>query len=426
MRQSVLTGFGFGPVQAGLFVKEAYESRSFRRIVVAEIDQHLVDAVHANGGRCSLNVAHATGIDQMTVDGVELVNPTSDAGRERLLQALGESTEIVTALPSVDAYTVGGDSSVASLIAGGLQEKGAAATIVYAAENNNRAAEILAEVVTNRLPDRCEGASGSVRPVQFLNTVIGKMSRVVVNPDEIAGIGLAPIAPGISKAFLVESFNHIFVTRTRMAGFMPGISAFEEKDDLLPFEEAKLYGHNAVHSVLAYLGAAKGYRTMPEVKQDADIMRIGRAAFLDESGAALIRKHGGTGERLFTPEGFREYADDLLERMTRPFLADTVERAARDPLRKLGRDDRIFGTMALALEYGIEPQNMALGAAAALQFLLRHADTYGVPLGLRAADPDGRGIGQLLRWIWRGETEGHPERLIRCVRRALPRLAAVR
>ena len=42
----------------------------------------------------------------------------------------------------------------------------------------------------------------------------------------------------------------------------------------------------------------------------------------------------------------------------------------RDPRRKLGLDDRLVGTMRVALEQGIEPKRYALGAAAAVELLL--------------------------------------------------------
>ena len=48
---------GFGPIQGGLFVDEAYASGNFSRIVIAEIDQKLVDAVRANGGSYAVNIA---------------------------------------------------------------------------------------------------------------------------------------------------------------------------------------------------------------------------------------------------------------------------------------------------------------------------------------------------------------------------------
>jgi len=50
MAEHIFTGFGFGPIQGGLFVKEAFQSGNFARIVVSEIDAELVGAVRANNG----------------------------------------------------------------------------------------------------------------------------------------------------------------------------------------------------------------------------------------------------------------------------------------------------------------------------------------------------------------------------------------
>ena len=147
---------------------------------------------------------------------------------------------------------------------------------------------------------------------------------------------------------------------------------FLEKEDLMPFEEAKLYGHNAIHALLAYLGAYKGYKKMAQLKDDNELMQIAEDAFINESGKALIKKYKDLDDELFTEAGFKGYAEDLLERMTNPYLSDPIERAARDPQRKLGLNDRIFGTIQLALEYGIEPANMIKGAKAGISYLLKN------------------------------------------------------
>jgi mannitol-1-phosphate 5-dehydrogenase len=364
MTKHIFTGFGFGPIQAGLFVNEAYLSGNFSRIAIAEIDQKLVEAIRANNGNYYVNIAGFDSIRTAEIKDIEIYNPTNSGDRFKLLDALSVSTEIVTSLPSVDFYYTG-ENSVAELIAAGLNKTRSKAAIIYTAENNNHAAEILAEAVESKLKKPL------LRNVQFLNTVIGKMSHVIRDPQEIKEKGLTPIAPGIQRAFLVEKFNKILVTKCNIAGFKPGIEVFIEKEDLLPFEEAKLYGHNAIHAILAYLGAYKGYCKMKELKEDAEIMQIAKDAFINESGTALIRKYKYLEDRLFTEPGYKEYAEDLLERMTNPYLGDTVERAARDPLRKLGLNDRIFGTMSLALKYGIEPVNMAKGAAAGVVYLAK-------------------------------------------------------
>ena len=63
MSEHVFVGFGFGPIQSGLFVKEAFASGNFKRIVISEIDQKLVDAVRADGGSYYVNVAKSDGIE---------------------------------------------------------------------------------------------------------------------------------------------------------------------------------------------------------------------------------------------------------------------------------------------------------------------------------------------------------------------------
>ncbi len=415
MAAHIFSGFGFGPIQAGLFVKEAFQSGNFSRIVAAEIDQQLVDAVEANNGSYYVNVAKADGIDVLKIDNVELLNPNLAEEREILLQVLAESTEIATCLPSVDFYDSGETSSVASLIANGLKSSRAKATIIYTAENNNRAAEILQAAVLKKF------IALSPERVQFLNTVIGKMSRVVTDPREIADRKLATITPDIKRAFLVEEFNRILVTRTRISNFEPGTDVFIEKDDLLPFEEAKLFGHNAIHALLGFIAAACGYSRMTQLADDPPIMQIARKAFLQESGAALIKKYAHLRDELFTEAGFRDYAEDLLERMTNPYLADTVARVSRDLVRKLGLNERIFGTMQLTLEYSIEPRNMALAALAGIAVLLKRAPEYNLPKDLHFGDwrrLDDAKIEKIINWLWTGQTCKYAEKLIRYVQNA--------
>ncbi len=412
MSEHIFVGFGFGPIQSGLFVSEAFKSGNFKKIVIAEIDQKLVDAVRSNNGSYYVNVATSKSIEVQKIDGIEMLNPTVESDRVELIKALSQATEIATSLPSVKFFDMG-ENSVASLIKQGLENSTASATIVYTAENNNHAAEILEEKV------------GSFENVQFLNTVIGKMSQVVVDVDEIKKKNLKPMAPEIDRAFLVEEFNKILAAKCNITGFTPGIKVFLEKEDLLPFEEAKLYGHNAIHASLAYLGAAKGYKKMADLKSDAKLMQIANNAFINESGKALIKKYENLNDELFTADGYKAYADDLLERMTNPYLDDTIDRAARDPQRKLGLNDRIFGTMALALEYGVEPVNMAKGAVAGIAYLLKNAEQNNLPEEFRynnCPNISDSEIKKLFNWLWGDEQSRHRSRLIECTKKAADKL----
>ena len=119
----------------------------------------------------------------------------------------------------------------------------------------------------------------------------------------------------------------------------------------MPFEEAKLYGHNATHALAAYVGAMRGVERIADLSKHPDIFAFLRAAFIQESGEALVRKHAGK-DPLFTHEGYREYADDLLARMVNPFLHDSVERVGRDPQRKLGVGRPLGGNPARGVTPG--------------------------------------------------------------------------
>ena len=181
--------------------------------------------------------------------------------------------------------------------------------------------------------------------------------------------------PDSSRAFLVEAFNRILISQVSFppaAGeprFQRGITAFVEKEDLLPFEEAKLYGHNATHALAAYLCSLRGLGRIADLRQTPDLLGFIRAAFLEESGEALDSQTCAARTACSRPKDTASTLDDLLERMTNPYLQDSVERVGRDPHRKLGWDDRLVGTMRVALQQNVVPRRYALGAAAALATL---------------------------------------------------------
>lgn len=360
-------GFGFGPIQSGLFLYEAARSGAFKRFVVSEVVAETVEGLRRAGGRYSLNVAAVNGVETHEVAGVEMLNPMTPADREVLVEAVAEAHELATALPSVEFFDRG-VASVARLLADGLALKvrrGGPACVIYAAENHNHAAEILKEKVQAHV-----GNLDLSRHAQFLNTVIGKMSQVLANPAEGGGVKLVPMTPDMPKTILVEAFNRILISRITLPGFQRGLTMLAEKDDLLPFEEAKLYGHNATHALLGYLAHERGLEYMSDAAGDASLMSLVRDAFLIESGGAMLARHRGIDD-LFTEAGYRAYVDDLMIRMVNPYLRDRVDRIIRDPRRKLGWDDRLVGTMRRVLEAGIEPERYARGAKAALTLLKR-------------------------------------------------------
>ena len=216
-------GFGFGAIQGGLFLYEAFRSGQFGRLVVAEVVPDVVAAVRRAQGCFRVNIATRTGIVVQEVRGVEILNPTVPADARALGDALAEASEIATALPSVDFFQRG-EPSVAGLIASGIRTKLARkdlpAAIVYTGENHNHAAEILQKLCDQHLDEPARVAAP--RSIQFLNTVIGKMSGVIMAPEEIKAEGLACLVEGAPRALLVEEFNRILITRDSPAWFQAG------------------------------------------------------------------------------------------------------------------------------------------------------------------------------------------------------------
>jgi hypothetical protein len=74
--------------------------------------------------------------------------------------------------------------------------------------------------------------------------------------------------------------------------------------------------------------------------------------------------------------------------------------------------------MSLALEYGVEPKNMALGALAGLISILRQPQTHQLPDSLRHPDigpiPQS-GLRDLLQWVWRGRMPDRNDPVFKCV-----------
>jgi len=348
---SAFLGIGFGPIQTGIFLAGAFDG-GVDRVAVAEVDSALVAAVRRAGGAIAINVAGKAGIETKLIEGVEIYNPNDPADFPKLLEMATIADEVATALPGVKFF-----KDVAPWLRQGFSSDPGRRRFIYVAENGNRAAELLAEALGLSLPK-----------THCLNTVVGKMSGIVP-AEECEARGLAPLCEGAGKGHLVEEFKDILISAA------PGIEArkvanLHPKACLLPFEEAKLYGHNAMHLLLALLAKRRGLKRMHELSFFRDETSFVRDAFIEEAGLALCRKWEGIDE-LFTPSGFIAHVDGLLERILNPFLADRVERVCRDLERKLAWDDRLIGAVRLCLSQGVEPLRISkLAAMAASAFFM--------------------------------------------------------
>ena len=191
------------------------------------------------------------------------------------------------------------------------------------------------------------------RTVGLVEASIGRM--VPVQTDEMKD--------GNPLRVCVERYGFLPVDKAAFKGGIPEIK------DMVPFEpfdffvKRKLFIHNMGHATTAYLGGLKGYSFIYEAIDDPDIWIITQNAML-ESAQALGRRYG------VSLDDIQLHITDLLGRFTNSALKDTCERVGADPTRKLGPSDRLIGSSLLALDEGILPAFIALGAAAGLKRLL--------------------------------------------------------
>ncbi|WP_459782870.1 mannitol dehydrogenase family protein, partial [Photobacterium sp. R1] len=61
--------------------------------------------------------------------------------------------------------------------------------------------------------------------------------------------------------------------------------------------------------------------------------------------------------------------EKILTRFANPFLRDEIDRVGRQPLRKLGSNDRLIKPLLGTLEYGTDNRMLIKGIAAALTYV---------------------------------------------------------
>ncbi len=331
--------FGAGNIGRG-FLGQLYSQSGWETVFV-DVVPEVVEALNRRRGydieilEETRSVVHVKNV--RAVDGRDLDAVADEIARADLL---GTSVG-VNALPHI-----------APALARGLERRaraGAAPITIVICENLLNAGAALKQMLEKEIADDAKPYLET--SVGFAETVIGRMVPVAT-PEQRAR---DPLYVG------VEAYAVLPIDRRGFFGDPPDIVGFEYHDGLEAYEERKLFTHNCGHALCAYFGYERGYTYIWEAVNDADLReRVLRGLW--ESGEALCRKHG------FTREEHQAHIDDLLRRFANRALGDTVARVGRDPIRKLGPNDRLVGSAKLALEYGAQPDVLADGIVSALRY----------------------------------------------------------
>lgn len=123
----------------------------------------------------------------------------------------------------------------------------------------------------------------------------------------------------------------------------------------------KMFIHNTPHAIVAYLGWMRRYKYIHEAMADREIDKIATGAITELTKAIII---SGLAEKNFA----ENYKDKELKRFRNKLLHDPIVRVAREPLRKLSKDNRLILGLRLCSFYNIIPHNIACGIKAALMY----------------------------------------------------------
>lgn len=159
----------------------------------------------------------------------------------------------------------------------------------------------------------------------------------------------------------IQNFPYLPIDRAAIKGEIPQWEFFDFAEGFGNMLTQKLYTNNTACGSGAYLGSLKGCKLMSEAANDPEIEPILDEIY-GEINYALI--HGlnipEDSQLAFQRRARAKYRDRD--------IVDPLTRIARDPIRKLGSDDRLIGPAKIALKAGKEPKAIAMAAAAALYY----------------------------------------------------------
>lgn len=328
--------FGAGSIGRGfialLLCKSGY------RVTFADVQENVISRINQHR-RYTVEVLGEK-VQEVVVEPVEAMHSGSDS----LLDAFVSADLVTTAVgPGVLKH-------IAPTIAGGIgrrYSKGVEAELnVVACENMVGGSSHLAELVYSQLDD-------SVR--HYADRYVGFPDAAV---DRIVPPGANFEDP---LRVRVEEFSEWIVDEGGFKGSVPAIEGMTPTDRLPAYLDRKLLTLNTGHAATAYLGAFSGYRTIDEAIRDPEIRSVVEGC-MRESGEVLIRRYG------FDARSHGEYIEKIIERFSRRELSDEVSRVGRNPVRKLGREDRLIKPLIGCLEYGIKCEALIIAISAALSY----------------------------------------------------------
>ncbi|MFH1569690.1 MAG: hypothetical protein ABIL09_16965 [Gemmatimonadota bacterium] len=303
-------------------------------LTLVDVDRELVEVLRRTGAYTVRLLGDPT--REVRICGYQALHVDDD---DALAAAVAAADLVVTSVLEPNLAAVG------QVLARALEPRLAASPPrplnVIAAENMSDSSTVLRECVRHHLD--APGRAALDRVAGFPDSMIARVVPVAADPLYV----------------LAEAFSEWTADRLAAIGDPPVLAGLEWVDNQAARLQRKLFIHNAGHAVCGYLGWLRGHRLIDRAARDPEVMAA-IAAATAEAGEAISREHG------FDRGQIRAYEENLRARLVVDALPDDIRRVIRQPVRKLGVDERLLGPLRLCERHGLPSATLCRGIAAVL------------------------------------------------------------
>ena len=327
--------FGAGNIGRG-FLGQLYHESGYRTTYI-DVATPIIDGLNQRGSY-PLRLVDNDRAETLQIGDVAAIHASDiPAVAEALARADIASTAVgVPVLPRVAP-------AIAAGIAKRFADPAAPPLNIIVCENMLEAGPFLRARVREHLAPEWHAALDD--KVGFVEASIGRMVPVMTAQQHAED----PLL------ICVEPYKELPVDADGFRGPIPELAHMHPRANFGGYVERKLFVHNAGHAATAYFGYLRGHEYIYQAIADPAVRAKADAA-IAETSAGLTRKHGLDAKELAA------HWEDLKHRFANRALADQVARVAKDPIRKLGPQDRLIGAGLMCLDQGIEPANVAVAA----------------------------------------------------------------
>ncbi|QCI21840.1 mannitol-1-phosphate 5-dehydrogenase [Buchnera aphidicola (Hyadaphis tataricae)] len=330
--------FGSGNIGLG-FIGRTLSESGFK-VIFSDINQDIVNYINRHQNY-SVIVAGKNQKQAYNIINISAIN----ANNSQINKVIAE-VDLITTASGPAALEL-----IALTIANGIifkcQIKSVTFLNIIACENKIKASSYLKNTVLKKLPKQYH---------DYLKKYIGFVDCTIdtIIPKKI-DFNQSPLN------IIAENFQEWIANPTQFKGNIPKINSLRLSNNLDSFIERKLFTLNTGHVIAAYLGLIKKYKTIQQVMSDYKICNIVKLA-MQESGAFLVKHFN------FHQKEHDSYINQIFFRFNNPFLSDDLERIGRNPIQKLGTQERLIKPFLSCIKHQLPCKNLAIGIASAFYF----------------------------------------------------------